>query len=396
MRRSIITIILSLALVPLVAQQTPEEVLKLIETNNTTLQALNKRMEARQVSNKTGIYLSNPEVEFNYLFGNPSAIGNRTDISVTQSFDFPTAYVYEKQLAEMKNDQLLLEFKSRKREILLQAKQVLIELTYSNALIAEVQKRQEDAQNIARAYQLKIEHGDCSQLELNKAKLYMLNAQNDLKQLRMNREELLSRLTGLNGGKAIAYGNSSFETLNLPADFESWVQQAEAHNPMLQWLKQEVDINQKEVQLSKAKQLPSLQAGYMSEKVIGEQFQGITVGLSIPLWENKNKVKASKLNALAAESSRADQQIQFYEKLKALYARARSLQTSLMDYENQYGLFSNADLLKKALDTGEISLIEYLYETAMLYDGVDRIWELKKAMNLALAELDSYRVRSGE
>ena len=65
----------------LFSQNVIDNVLIEIEKNNTTLSALKLRVEADKVGNKTGIYIQNPEFEFNYLWGNPSVVGNRLDIN---------------------------------------------------------------------------------------------------------------------------------------------------------------------------------------------------------------------------------------------------------------------------------------------------------------------------
>ena len=69
MKRFIINIFLTLMVISCLAQPTMNEALRQIEANNTAIQALKKRVNANQIINKTGIYLANPEVEFNYLFG---------------------------------------------------------------------------------------------------------------------------------------------------------------------------------------------------------------------------------------------------------------------------------------------------------------------------------------
>ncbi len=73
------------------AQDNIAAVLKAIEKNNTTLKALRETADAEKLKNKTGIFLSNPEAVYNYLWGgDPTDIGNRTDISLIQNFDIPT------------------------------------------------------------------------------------------------------------------------------------------------------------------------------------------------------------------------------------------------------------------------------------------------------------------
>ena len=72
------------------SQNTIDNVLTEVEKNNTTLSSIRKNIDADKIGNKTGLLPKNPEAEFNYLWGNPSDIGNRTDFSIKQSFDFPT------------------------------------------------------------------------------------------------------------------------------------------------------------------------------------------------------------------------------------------------------------------------------------------------------------------
>ncbi|MGC3977824.1 MAG: hypothetical protein QM751_06045 [Paludibacteraceae bacterium] len=57
-----------------------------VEQKNTTLKALRETLNAQKVLNQTGIFLENPEVEFNYLWGKPGVIGNRLQIFLEATF----------------------------------------------------------------------------------------------------------------------------------------------------------------------------------------------------------------------------------------------------------------------------------------------------------------------
>lgn len=376
--------------VSLFAQNNVDKVLSQIEKNNTTLSALRKSADAQKVGNKTGIFLKNPEVEFNYLWGTPSAIGNRTDFSIKQSFDFPTAYGYKNQISDIKNEQTELEYRKQQKTVLLQARNICIDLIYTNALKSEYGKRLNHAQNIAKSYKLKFDAGDANVLEYNKAQLNLLNLSNKIELIEIDRTALLSELTRLNGGIAIELADSEIQSQIIPADFEQWYTQAEQSNPILNWLKQEIEISKKQVSLNKALSLPKVQAGYMSETVVGQQFRGISVGLSIPLWENKNTVKYAKANTIALEAVAADNKVQLYNQLKTLHSKAISLQNNVTDYHSKLQSFNSSDLLKKALDKGEISLIDYIMELSIYYENVNRMLELDKDMNKAVAELNCY------
>lgn len=391
MKKIIIVIISLIAFNPILSSQSNiDKILIEIENNNTTLAALLKSAEAEKIGNKTGIYLQNPEVEFHYLWGNPSAMGNRTDLTITQTFDFPTAYKYRNQISDIRNGQVELEYRKQLRTLLLQARLICFDLVYQNALKSELSKRLGHAQSIANSYKSAYDIGETNILEYNKAQLNLLNISTEIESIEIERIALLSELARLNGGVFIDFTDSVFQSPEIPTDFEQWYVIAEQNNPVLNWIKQEIEISQKLEKFTRAMSLPKIQAGYMSEKIVGEQFQGVTVGLSIPLWENKNTVKYAKANALAFESISTDNRVQFYNQLKALHTKAIGLQNSANGYRFNLQAFDNSELLKKALDQGEITLIEYILEFSIYYKSIDKLLKLEMELNITLAELNQY------
>jgi len=137
--------------------------------------------------------------------------------------------------------------------------------------------------------------------------------------------------------------------------------------------------------------LPRLQAGYMSEKVVGQQYQGISFGIAVPLLENRNEVKYARARTVAVQSAENDARIQFYNNLKALHEKAVSLRKSLDDYRQNLQVYSSTSLLLKALDHGELSLAEYLYEQTFYYESFNKLIALEKELNDTVARLNMYR-----
>lgn len=372
------------------AQSTIDNVLTEVERNNTTLSAYRKSIDAKKIGNKTGITPQNPEVEFNYLFGNPSALGNRTDFSIKQSFDFPTAYSYKKQISDLKNEQAELEYTKQRNDVLYKTNVVCVKLTYYNVLKIELEKRRSNASKIAEAYKTKYDVGDINILDYNKAQINLLNITKELESCEIERNSLLLELVALNGGHPVHFSDSVFFTKNIPDDFEQWFAQTEEKNPLLQWIKQELAISRKQVRLNTAISLPRVYGGYMSEKVVGQQFQGITLGVTIPLWENKNSVKQAKAQSFAVQSIEADSKLLFYNHMKEVHTKAIALHNNVSDYRNKLSIYSNNELLEKALIKGEISLTEYLYELALYYENVSKLLEMEMSLNLVYAELNRY------
>jgi outer membrane protein, heavy metal efflux system len=390
MKRIIIVAILTLFSLYLFSQSVIEDVLIEIEKNNSTLVAIRSSSKAVKLENKTGNYLQNPEVEFHYLWGNPGSMGNRTDISIMQSFDFPSAYKYKNQISDIKNTQVDIEYSKQLRELMLKARVICMDVIFTNSLIEEYKRRQDHAESIATSVELKYDNGESNILEYNKTQLNLLNVSTQLETLRIERETLLMELMGLNGGTKINMDAKDFPIVDLPEDFDQWYTNAENSNPVLNWVKKEIELNQKQEKYFRAMSLPKIEAGYMSEKVIGEQFQGIIIGLSIPLWENKNTVKYAKENIVAFQDIAEDTKLQFYNHLKSLHQKSLGLQQNISTYREKLHIYSNSELLLKALNNGEVSIIEYIYETSIYYESIENLMEMELELNKTIAELNQY------
>ena len=387
---TIISIFITAFTFNLFAQSNIDQTVGSVKQNNTMLSALRKKADADKIGNKTDTYLQNPEIEFAYLWGSPAVIGNRTNINIRQSFDFPTAYSYRNQISDMKNNQADLEYQRQVKTVALKTRLVCIDLTYNNALLYELSIRLKYAQSIADAVKLKFESGETNILEFNKVQLNLLNIRKETESVTIKKNVLQSELTALNGGQALGFNDSIFVTSTTTSDFEQWYTEAEQNNPVLDWLKQESEIKQTQVKLNRADALPKFQAGYLSETVIDQQFQGISVGLSVPLWENKNKIKYAKANVLAAEGMAADLKLQLYNQLKSLHTKAVALQKNTNDYRINLSSFNSSELLKKALDKGEISLITYILELSIYYESINKLLEAERELNKTIAELNQF------
>lgn len=387
--KPIIYILLSVLALSAQAQVSFDNVLKEIEMNNTTLKAYREKANADKIGNKTGINMANPEVEFGYLWGSPSGEGNRVDLNVTQSFDFPTAYRYKTQLSNGKNQQVDMIYDQQKVEILQQARLICVELVYQTKMNKILSDRLKQARELSDAYQKSFDQGNIDVLERNKTKLNLLNAE---KALQINEVDLnlsKSELQRLNGGLDVGEFNR-YSDFTFPLNFIEWFAIVKANNPSLRVAEQEVALSRKQEQLTRALNLPKITAGYASERVSGTTFQGVSVGVSIPLWEGKNTVKHQKAQTVALQMQHEDSELQFRNTLKNQYDKAKKLSLLLKEYEDALSVTSSQDLLKMALDKGQLSLINYLLELSVYYETVDKYLETERDYQLAVAELQQW------
>lgn len=390
MKRTLLITLSLLLLLNAKAQITIDQVLNEVVANNLHLKSLKQISDADKLDNSTGLYPENPEVGFNYLWGDPGLIGNRKDFSITQTFDFPSAYVHKSAISNLRNNQLDFSYRHELLKLVNETRLVCIDLVYINAAITENNRRLSNSQVVADAYKSRFNSGDANILEYNKAQLDLLNIQKQSESLQLEKERLLLELAALNSGNPIDFNNAEFQLPVIDADFEKWFKGVESNNPDLQWIQQENEIIDRQISLNSALSLPKISMGYMSENVPGEKFSGISMGVTIPLYENKNVVKSSKVRLAASQNLQKDVRLQFYLDMKSKYNTAMKLAENIDTYRSQLIRFNNSELLKKALDAGEISLLDYMLELSLYYDSLDQLLILEKEHHRAFAELMRY------
>lgn len=380
--------------VPGFAQENAGTVLSQIEKNNTALQALRKRTAADQYGYKAERALDAPEVGFDYLWSSPADVGTRKDISVTQSIDVAALAGARGKLANSRTELSDIQYNIERQKILLEAKQLYIRIVYCNAVNAELSSRIARSEQIEAAYRDMQARGETDMIEVNKAHLAYLSQKNALSRNLVERESLLSELQGLNGGEPVEVNASVISTDEvLPADFGAWYAEASQQIPELAYMKKNVDVNAAEARTAKMANYPSLTAGYMAELVKGSNFRGLTLGLSIPIWSVRSKVRQANASCEAAKLEERDAVTKTYNSFKALYDRAKGLQEISAELSSSLAVSTEAmALTEHKLKSGDISLIDNIMELSLYYSLADEVLATSCDYALALAELYAWNL----
>ena len=369
MKRIYILFWLSLSAFGVQAQPGINRVLESIEANNKTLLAGKQMTEAQKLEANTGKYLANPTVELNQLWADRSAGGNSNELAVVQAFDFPTVYSNKNKLAKLKSATYDHQYAASRQQILLSAKQICLEIVYLRKQKNILDSRLKNAERLAALYHQRLESGDANQMELNKIQLEKINAQNAS---RLNEAALraqLEKLRNLNGGITIDFTDD---------------------NPSLKSLAGETETANREVKLSRAQSLPKFDLGYRRNGGSEEKMNGFRIGMSIPLWENKNTVKTAKAQAEYAAANMDDNTQALKSTLRELYTQAQALQNSSAEYAQALASQRNEELLNKALEAGQISMIDYFVEITLLYDSIQNYLDVEKEYHTLVAQLLQY------
>jgi outer membrane protein, heavy metal efflux system len=366
------------------AQNDADRVLKEVEANNRSIQSNKKYWEARRAEFKAGLTPYDPQVEYDYLFGSPVGAGNQRDFSVTQRLDFPTTYKRKRQLSGQQIAQTELQQQVYRQDVLLEAKLLSLQIIYLNKKAAELNRRLANTQQLVQDYQKKLDRGNVIILDVNKAKLQLLNINNEVA---LNSNEIqvtTTKLTELNGGVPIQVSDTTYPVTAAVPDFETLDSLIEANDPLLKVYEQEKDIMQKQIAVQKSLNLPKIETGYHSQGILGQSYRGIHAGITIPLWENKNRLKASQANLDYATTNAQAHVIEHRLENKGYYDQLAVRVKAMEAYTNLLSTLNNTPLLNKALRLGQITIIQYFQDESYYFSAYDKYlqmeWEYQQAV----------------
>ena len=373
----IILLLIAWALPDLLGAQTHyAQVLKDVEANNPVLLAARQRAEAQQTAAHVGALLPNPEVEAAYYWGDPSSVGIRWDLGISQSFEMPSVMVRRARLRNLQEQAAGLDYQVVRNATLLEAQLTCADIIYYRALGMIYSRRCQAAIRIADLYQRRYAAGDCSILDYNRAQMNLADVQNRAAEINLQGDHAVHDLQRLVGGESYLFYQSEYEEVRVETSFESWYEQLEMQNPSLRLLDNQVEAARYQRQLSRAQWLPEMSVGYASENVVGQSFRGVKVGLSLPIWSQQRAVKASRLAEAAATEELSSQRTEWFSRLQCMFHRHEALIRNVGNLREAFQRCNSIDLLDKALEAGEISLEQYLLEADYYYNIEMQIWDV--------------------
>lgn len=395
MKRTLIILYMVCAAAPILCAQSVlksgwESWMAQIAQNNTTLKALHRQMQASVLANGSNLSLTDPEAEVAYLVGTPKGVPNRTNVSLTQSLDWDVLLGRRRALAKANNQVAYNDYRLAVQQVLTEADKQFTSLVYYNKLCGELSQRQTLAEEIERLYQQKFERGDINQLEVNKVRLNASVCRADWARANNERQQILANLQRLNGGHAVAFTDTVYPLAGkaLPplVDFQS----ALAGSLAVQTAQAAVAQSEAEIKVAKAEGLPALTVGFQGEYIKQNNYSGLSLGFTVPIWGNSRK-KIRKAEAELAANRLTVDDVVYQERAQVakLYASAQQLQQAANALQKDMQLMNNDQLLRRSLELGQISLLDYLLELSFYYTARTSQLEAERDAQLVVSALRS-------
>ena len=372
-----------------IAQSTAfEDILKEVEQNNQDLKSLSKYVESKKLELRSGNNLPNPQLGAYYLPFGENNTGDYTEFQVSQSFEFPTVYGIRGNLIEKQSVQLELEYQAKRQEILAHAKNLCLNLVYLYRRSKTESLRVDQAKQVFEQVQKLFDKEQIGILELNKAKIAWMQDQFKVKQIESDIKNILLQLKNLNGGTEINFtAHEDYSTLMILASKDSIWQEKQVKDPMLIQLKQTEAIARQSLNLAKSQSLPNLTAGYNHQGVSGSYYSGVYAGISIPLWSNRNKVKAAENHVNFQQSFTSAKTLQAYTYFEKQFNDYELMLSKFQEYETTLSKLNSEELLLQAYGLGQLSFLEYYMELQFYRQAYDAMLEMQYQLYISQNQL---------
>lgn len=386
MKRYLIATIVAFSTYSIALADNIGDVLKQVAVNNLTLQALAHDNQADVLDIKASNSIGGPSVEYSPFFTKGYSGVVESELVVSQEIDFPTKYAARNKQAKMQHtvgEQLLAK---QRRDILLQAQLLCIDLIRLNQTLSMLHERLANSETLLQMYQKRMDAGDANALELNKVKLDCMEVRTLVNEAQGERTSLLQQLKQLNGGKPIDVTDTVLPEYPQITNFESYRALAiasDADVAVAQTALRAADMNLK---LQKNEWLPNISFGYRRNTEHGEGINGFLVGVSFPLYSNSNNVKAARQRRESAELQVLQAQNEAEASMRTNYEQLQGLQ-QVIDHSDVKLLQESLDLFAKALQQGEITALVYYVEINSIYEKLQRHIDLHCQSVKLLAEL---------
>lgn len=352
---------------------TLDEAVSLALKKNSSIKTAQFEIEASRQFKKTSTDIGKTSL-FSTL-GQYNSYANDNNFTISQSIPFPTVFTASASLGSAHIRGSELKLSATQNDLAFQVKSAFYQLAYLKTLNDWLQKQDSIYSTFARAAGVRLRTGETTLIEKTTAEtqsrqVKTLKLQNDA-DIRIFQTRLQTLLNE-NQPVDIAFDSLSAREITLP-DTSSL-----SANPTLSWFRQQVVIAEKTKSVNKNRLLPDIAFGYFTQTLIdvpvsagstelatrANRFQGLQIGVGIPLWFRPQvaKVKSAEAQRQAAQSFYDYQAKNFKGQLNELLQDYLKYRESLTYY--QTSSLPNANLLlrqsQRAFQSGEIGYVEYL------------------------------------
>lgn len=370
-----------------------DEVVNTIATNNLTAKYNLAIDEAALEEMRDENTLEAPEIGFDHLWGDSKEAGNKLSVSISQSFDWPGVYAARRDAIKKSSYAMQYLREASMMDVKMQVRQMLIDIIYTRQKINALSKLSESMGKLVETYRILMEQKQQTRLDYNKAVIEKIDIDRELESLKGQYSVLESALEALNGARGVddllSKVGDDYPAYDL-AVLRPNIDMVKERDPQYAASLASIEANKSLLKAEKLSRLPGFSLGYVHELENGDRFNGFSFSISLPFLKKSHNVKAAQLRGDAINYEAEMQVTQRVAEMNGAYRQAVELRKLIDKYNMVIEGDSNFELLKKALDAGEISFITYLQEVHYFHTARINYLDILYEYNQSLAKLVRY------
>lgn len=344
---------------------TYEQALEKAFQQNGTLK--NSKLISEYQEKLKASYLDIPQTEIGAQIGQLQGVETDNTFSISQRFSFPTVYTKRKKMLDAEWNASVINQNLTKAQL----KKEVSDVFYR---ILTLQEKKKVIEYISKLYSsfadkasLRLKKGEANILEESTAEIQNEQAKTQLNMLEndLNIAKLQLQLLLQSDESYQPVSDQPMMNVNLQVS-EEMIQQ----HPELQYLNQQIKVNEAEAQLEKSKLLPELMVGYMNQSMKNlnnNRFNAVQVGVGIPLFTKGQRAlaKATKAKVAISENEYQRKEIELKNRF-VQQVNNYSNQLKVVESYEQKQLPKSETILKtvqKQMEVGEIDYLDWVILT---------------------------------
>lgn len=374
-----------------VQAQSIDEILRSIEQNSPELKSQQQATHAAQMEVQTLNNLEDPSVEYSPFFAKGVEGVASSELVVKQGFDFPTLYAARKKQGKLQQEVLNRRNEMNRREVLLRAKTLCLDLIRLNQEQKLLEQRKKNAEELLALFNERLEKGDANILEVNKIKMERMNVQTEVAQNAAAHRNALQQLLAMNGNLPLEFACSSYPVLTPVTSYSALYDEVMTTDATLLEADATARAADKELSVNRQNWLPKLEVAYRRNTSLGEKSNGFLVGGSIPLFSKRKRTQIARAQAISAQLHRDDVRLKTEANIQSQFNEIQQLNEAMQAYDIPL-MHQTLDLLKQAVTAGQLSIIDYYVEAEGVYRNLQAYMEIENQYQKLMATVYKNRL----
>lgn len=337
----------------------PADIVRQVIDNSPRLQSLRLSHQAEtEALSRAGHFDRQPEAEFEHLWG---PHGNRWGAGVSQSFALPSVYRDRSRAAKAQITAFQYLYDSEVQELRREAQQLIAQGVYARRKRDLLNTLLDNIRQVDSLVKDGYSHGQLTVLDVKKLDYQYYSYETRRQEVIRELQTADGAIDALSGDRGVNCDFSDYPMMPL-LSLDDYLDYATGNNPQVKALAQNAEASRYAAQSARSERLPEFSLGYRHAFEDNTHFNGLTVGLTLPVFTTSAQTKAATLQALSLDTQSLGAAAQAQAQARALYNSASDAMKHLqgiqrVSLDNEY-----PDLLLMAYRGGQINVITYLQE----------------------------------